>query len=226
MVEYREVSLEELEREFEEKRKKAATIKVNGVHEDVMLDVIDVGISKTGNIVELYTVGDVYTYPFDEKAREILEMVKQGRIVRVKGTRVVGYKRLITIDEVVETKTVKLKPGHLIDGSLDRFGSMYRIVNNSGERYYIQDGTVNVEKIGRLFDSGVNDVRVIAATVTVRKGTRGDVKVIRGLYIVKPKLEEIPVKQVEERPEDIEKLVKEAGGERGEQPKEPEEIQI
>jgi hypothetical protein len=211
-----EVSLDELEAEFEQSQKEKQKAEVlNGVHEEVEIDVIDVAVTRTGVLIELYTsIGEVYVYNLDDTARDIMSRIENGKLLRIKAVRLKGYKRLARIDDVQETKKVKLMKNHVLMGTAERIGASVRIVSTEGKRYYVSEGTLNYEKLAKLVDGmGTSKVLLIASQVMGREGQRGTYYLVRGLYIVKPKPSE--VKEEKKEVEEIEpsKIEEEGEGE-------------
>lgn len=85
------VDINELARKKDEQRKQNKIEKIDGVHEEVVIEILDAGVNKYGTMLTLYTSrGETYTYLLNDVGREILSKVKQGKILRIKGLVVEG----------------------------------------------------------------------------------------------------------------------------------------
>ena len=195
------LDLDELEREWEEeqRRKQEQRQYINGVHETIEIDVIDVAVTGSAALLELYTsTGDVYVTQLDDTAREIMKMIEDGKVVHVKAVRIKGYKRLQEIVEITETKKVRGNKSRVVKGVLDMIGRTLRVTGKD-IRYYINEGTLNYEKLADIASRAAPlDVILLASQMQHRHGQRGSYYVVRGIYIVKPKREEIVYQGEEE----------------------------
>ena len=154
----------------------------------------------------------MYVISLDEKAHEIMQMIEQGKVVHVKAVRIKGYKRLQDVLEISETRKIRASRNKVIDGVLDVVGRTIRIMNNDN-RYYINEGTINYEKLAEIANQlAPLDAKIIASQIQERHGQRGVYMVVRGLYIVRPKPEEVKRTIGEEQEEiDTEENVVEKG---------------
>ncbi len=209
------LDLDELEKEWEEEQRKKQEQRqfINGVHEEIEFDVIDVSVTMTGTLLELYTpTGDVYVVNLDDNARKIMKLIESGKIVHVKAVRIKGYKRLQEILEMSETRKIRAKKGRKIKGILEVIGRTLRITEASkegkGRRFYLNEGTINYDRLAGIANLiAPSTVILVASQIHERHGQRGIYYLVRGFYIVRPKPEEvIPKGEVgqEEEEEELE----------------------
>jgi len=199
MVDFKQL-IQKYKQEIKQQKKEEV---LNGIHEEISFNVIDVAITR-GGLLELYTqYGDAFVIPLDETGHKILYLVKEGKLLKVEAVRLMGYKRLQEIKNVEIVDTIDVPEEHTVVGVLDKFGSSYRLITDDGLRIYFSEGTVNFERLMKLEEEkglGVM-VAIIASQIKKKQGLRGEYLTVRGFYI-QPIEEEEAQEELAEQQED------------------------
>ncbi|MEM4618944.1 MAG: hypothetical protein QW607_01890 [Desulfurococcaceae archaeon] len=191
------ISLEEIERIYKEKEEKEIPPGV----EEIEIPIIDIEYVGTGQLVNLYTINNVYVSPVNEKVVEILRIIDEGKIPVVKVRKLKNKKRIMDIREIREgeKKDVVVPKSNLIVGFLEKVKSGYRIVGEDGDKYYVFDGTENTKYLERIHSVGWNHrIIILGSIIERRRGTGGgEVKVVQGLWVISPRIDdEVDVEKV------------------------------
>lgn len=186
------ISLEEIERIYKEKEEKEIPPGV----EEIEIPVIDIEYVGTGQLVNLYTINDVYITPVNEKIIEILRIIDEGKIPIVKVRKLRNKKRIMDIREIKEgeKKDIVVPRTNIIVGFLEKIKSGYRIVGEDGDKYYIFDGTENMKFLERIHEIGWRHRVILLGSIIDKKRSTGggEIKVIQGFWVISPRIETKP----------------------------------
>ncbi|MEM4430764.1 MAG: hypothetical protein QXM08_06335 [Thermofilaceae archaeon] len=180
------VRIEEILRKIQEEVEKKTPEPV----EEVEVVVIDVSMSTTGTLVNLYTMGTgVFIYVYDEIGERIVSMIAEGKIVKVKGKRLRKRRRLIEISSVeeVDINTLEVPVSRVVIGIIERYRGGYRVRTDNGV-YYLSEETENYAKLEEAIGTSPKRVALLASEIEEREDQRGKRVVIRGFYLLYPPL--------------------------------------
>ncbi|MEM4429621.1 MAG: hypothetical protein QXM08_00475 [Thermofilaceae archaeon] len=186
MVGDQTIRIEEILRKIQEEVEKKTPEPV----EEVEVVVIDVSMSRTGTLVNLYTMGTgVYVYDYDEIGERIVSMIAEGKIVKVKGKRLRKRRRLLEITSVeeVDINTLEVPVSRVVIGIIERYRGGYRVRTDNGV-YYLAEETENYSKLEEAIGTSPKRVALLASEIEEREDQRGKRVVIRGFYLLYPPL--------------------------------------
>ncbi|MEM4619848.1 MAG: hypothetical protein QW607_06500 [Desulfurococcaceae archaeon] len=185
------ISLEEIERIYRDVEEKELPPGV----EELEIPILDLEYVGTGQLVNLYTINNVYVSPVNEKVLEILRIIDEGKIPIVKVRKLKNKKRIMDIKEIREgeKKDIVVPRNNLIVGFLEKLKSGYRIVGEDGDKYYIFDGTENTKYLERIYEIRWNHRVIILGSVIERRRSTGggEIKVIQGLWVISPRIDNV-----------------------------------
>ncbi|MEM1672976.1 MAG: hypothetical protein QXT86_13080 [Archaeoglobaceae archaeon] len=183
------ISLEEIERIYKEKEEKEIPPGV----EEIEIPVIDIEYVGTGQLVNLYSINNVFVSPVNEKVIEISKLIDEGKIPIMKVRKLKNKKRIMDIKEIREgeKKDIVVPKSNLIVGFLEKIKSGYRIVGEDGEKYYISDGTENMRFLERIHEVGWNQRVILLGSIIDRRRSTGggEIKVVQGFWVISPRIE-------------------------------------
>lgn len=204
------ISLEEIEKIYREEEKKVIPPGI----EELEIPVIDLEYVGTGQLVNLYTINDIFVTSVNEKVVEITRILDEGKIPVVKIRKLKNKKRVIDVLEIREgeKKDIFIPRTNLLVGSLEKIKSGYRITTEDGERYYIFDGTENSKYLERIYGlRWVHRVILLCSLIERRRGSGGgEINIVHGVWVVSPRIDSEPdVEKI--NLDDVEKVEKEDG---------------
>lgn len=178
--------LSELKKKYQqelEKQKEQEQV-LNGTHEKIEVLAVDMGYTQ-GGLANLYSIMDGYVSNANEKVKEIEEIIKQGKVARIKAVRLVGTKRIVEIKEVNEEDDPDVPEDKVWQGQIEWLPPRLRFIKDDGETYWIDMGSMSYERITKM-QAGTYPAILIPALVYTRKASDGvrEFSRIKGFYFV------------------------------------------
>ena len=178
--------LSELKKKYQEEleRRKEQEQVLNGTHQEIEVLVIDMGYSQ-GGLANLYAIMDAYVTNVNEKVKEVEEIIKQGKVARIKAKRLVGTKRLTEIIEVKEEDDPDVEEDKVWQGEVEWLPPRLRFIRVDGEIFWIDMGSLSYERIANL-TPGTYPLLLVPALVYTKRTADGvrEFHRIRGFYYV------------------------------------------
>ncbi len=198
------VKLSELKKKYAEelKKQREAEKVLNGMHEEIEILVIDIGYTQ-GGLANLYSLMDGYVSNVDENVKKIEEIIRKGKVAKVKAVRLIGTKRLTEIKEIEEVDDPDVDEDKIWEGEIEYLPPRLRFIRTDGEIYWIDMGSISYERITGM-EPGNYPVLLLPALVYTRRGKDGrEFKRIKGFHYSLVEEEEEPI-STENPPETIE----------------------